>query len=124
MRVTICIVIIQLCGHSVHNTTQHRSRPGTAKRVKLVEKGLPLSEEEQIKAQFPFKRSLEEISVGWKQEGDSSKKLRIDEIIDVRAGMTNLSDYSDIADVEDELAANVKTEAAQDEVMDEDLYDH
>ena len=38
--------------------------------------------------------------------------------------MTNLSDYSDIADVEDELAANVKTEAAQDEVMDEDLYDH
>ena len=36
----------------------------------------------------------------------------------------NLSDYSDIADVEDELAANVKTEAAQDEVMDEDLYDH
>ena len=22
MRVTICIVIIQLCGHSVHNTTQ------------------------------------------------------------------------------------------------------
>ena len=81
MRVTICIVIIQLCGHSVHNTTQHRSRPGTAKRVKLVEKGLPLSEEEQIKAKFPFKRSLEEISVGWKQEGDSSKKLRIDEII-------------------------------------------
>ena len=63
-RVTICIVIIQLCGHSVHNTTQHRSRPGTAKRVKLVEKGLPLSEEEQIKAQFPLKRSLEEISVG------------------------------------------------------------
>ena len=87
-----------------------------------MEKGLPLREEEQIKAQFPLKRSLE-ISVGWKQEGDSSKKLRIDEIIDVRAGMTNLSDYSDIADVEDELAANVKTEAAQDEVMDEDLYD-
>ena len=87
MRVTICFVIIQLCGHSVHNTTQHRSRPGTAKRVKLVEKGLPLSEEEQIKAQFPLKRSLE-ISVGWKQEGDSFKKLRTDEIIDVRAGMT------------------------------------
>ena len=54
-----------------------------------MEKGLPLSEEEQIKAQFPLKRSLE-ISVGWKQEGDSSKKLRTDEIIDVRAGMTNL----------------------------------
>ena len=52
-----------------------------------MEKGLPLSEEEQIKAQFPLKRSLE-ISVGWKQEGDSSKKLRTDEIIDVRAGMT------------------------------------
>ena len=109
---------------SADTTSSAGPRPGTAKRVKLVEKGLPLSEEEQIKAQLPLKRSLE-ISVGWKQEGDSSKKLRTDEIIEsVRAGMTNLSDYSDIADVEDELAANVKTEVAQEEVMDEDLYDH
>ena len=46
-----------------------------------------MREEEQIMAQFPLKRSLE-ISVGWKQEGDFSKKLRTDEIIDVRAGMT------------------------------------
>ena len=72
---------------SADTTSSAGPRPGTAKRVKLVEKGLPLSEEEQIKAQFPLKRSLE-ISVGWKQEGDSFKKLRTDEIIDVRAGMT------------------------------------
>ena len=93
-----------------------------AKRVKLVEKGLPVSEEEQIKAQFSLKRSLE-ISAGWKQEGDSSKKLRTDEIIDVRPGMTGMSDYSDIADdVEDDIC--VKTETDHEEQMEEELFDH
>ena len=50
------------------------------------------------------------------------KRARVDEVIDVRRG--SFGDYSDIADMEEEVAANVKTEAAQDEVMDEDLYDH
>ena len=94
-----------------------------AKRVKLVEKGLPVSEEDQIKAQFSLKRSLE-ISAGWKQEGDSSKKLRTDEIIDVRPGMTGMSDYSDIADVEDDIGVSVKAESDQDEQMEEELFDH
>ena len=94
-----------------------------AKRVKLVEKGLPGNDEDQIKAQFSLKRSLE-ISVGWKQEGDNSKKLRTDEIIDVRAGMNVLSDYSDIADADEDISANIKVEAGNEEVYEEELFDH
>ena len=43
-----------------------------------MEKAIPVDEEDQIKAQFSLKRSLE-ISAGWTQDGDSCKKLRSDE---------------------------------------------
>jgi len=91
-----------------------------AKRVKLVEKGLPLSEADQIKGQYSLKRSLE-ISAGIFD--DSSKKMRTDDIIDVKAEINSLSDYSDIAELDD-LSADVKTEREYDDIEDEVVYDH
>ena len=46
-------------------------------RVKLVEKGLPVSEEDQIRSQATFKRSLE-ISAGF----SGSKKIKTEDVID------------------------------------------
>ena len=87
-----------------------------------MEKAIPVDEEDQIKAQFSLKRSLE-ISAGWTQDGDSCKKLRTDEVIDVRVGLNSTSDYSDIA-ADDDLAVNVKVENDNDEVMEEELFPH
>ena len=87
-----------------------------AKRVKLVEKGLPVSEEEQIRGQIALKRSLE-ISAG----RTADKKLRTEEVIDVRADINTMSDYSDIADHEDPL---VKLEGSSEDTATEELYSH
>ena len=91
-----------------------------AKRVKLVEKGLPISEAEQIKGQYSLKRSLE-ISAG--MYDDTSKKMRTDDIIDVKAEINTLCDYSDIAELDD-ISADIKTEREYDDLEDEVVYDH
>ena len=70
-----------------------------AKRVKLVEKGLPFSEAEQIKGQYSLKRSLE-ISAGI-FDGEASKKMRTDDVIDMKVEINSLCDYSDIAELDD-----------------------
>ena len=86
-----------------------------AKRVKLVEKGLPVSEEDQIKGQSSLKRSLE-ISAGW--VGD--KRIRTEEVIHVRADA--MSDYSDIADGDHDVPM-FKLEDNE-ETSTEELHDH
>ena len=90
-----------------------------AKRVKLVEKGLPVSEEEQIRAQSSLKRSLE-ISAGWVAD----KKLRAEDVIDVKADINTMSDYSDIADNQDFVLEEVKLEERSEDTLTENLYDH
>ena len=90
-----------------------------AKRVKLVEKGLPVSEEDQIRAQSSLKRSLE-ISAGWVAD----KKLRADDVIDVKADINAMSDYSDIADSQDLLLEEVKLEEGSEDTLTENLCDH
>ena len=91
-----------------------------AKRVKLVEKGLPPNDADQIKGQYSLKRSLE-ISAGMLDE--SSKKMRSDDIIDVKAEINSLSDYSDIAELDD-ISADVKAEREYEDIEDEIIYDH
>lgn len=64
-----------------------------ARRVKLVEKGIPESEQDQIRGQEGLKRSLQ----GLRHE-EGLKRPRLDEgVIDVRR--ESFGDYSDIADI-------------------------
>eukprot|EP00092_Neocalanus_flemingeri_P007103 GFUD01007673.1.p1 GENE.GFUD01007673.1~~GFUD01007673.1.p1 ORF type:complete len:1388 (+),score=342.68 GFUD01007673.1:44-4207(+) len=100
------------------NDTQHGK---AAKRVKLVEKGLPVSEADQIRGQYSLKRSLE-ISAGL-CDGDSTKKMRTDDIIDMKAEINSMSDYSDIAELDD-ISADIKSEREYDDIEDEEVYDH
>ena len=48
-------------------------------RVKLVEKGLPVSEEDQIRSQSNLKRSLELTA---RSEEESCKKIKTEDVID------------------------------------------
>jgi len=84
-----------------------------ATRVKLVEKGIPTSEQEQIKGQEALKRSLAGL-----QEEDGVKRARIEEVIDVRSA--SFGDYSDIAD----MAEEPEEEEDEDAPPVEQLYPH
>ena len=87
----------------------------SATRVKLVEKGIPTSEQDQIRGQEALKRSLAGL-----QEEDCVKRARIEEVIDVRSA--SFGDYSDIAD----MAAEEQLEEEEDEDAPpvEQLYPH
>jgi len=70
----------------------HPDHGKLAKRVKLVEKALPVTDEDQIKSQGNLKRSLE-ISAGL-----SNKKIKTEEVIDAEIELQSMSSsYTDIA---------------------------
>ena len=71
-----------------------------AKKVKLVEKGLPDTEQERVRRQDSLKRSLE-ISSGM-ADGEGSKKMKPDDIIDVKMEMASENSWSDIAEDDDD----------------------
>ena len=147
MRVTICVnsAVRPLSEQVQHNITQHRSGdssfdsefcllittlPFIASEVRGRDRGPPRGSS-WWKRVFPWERRSRlrpssPSSGVWRSVSAGSRR----EIPPRSSALTRSSTWergwrtSDIADVEDELAANVKTEAAQDEVMDEDLYDH
>ena len=84
-----------------------------ATRVKLVEKGIPTSEQDQIRGQEALKRSLAGLQVE-----DGVKRARMEEVIDVRSA--SFGDYSDIADMADEQ----EEEEDEDAPPVEQLYSH
>ena len=83
----------------------------SATRVKLVEKGIPSSEQEQIRGQEALKRSL----CGLHEE-DGVKRARVEEVINV----ISFGDYSDIAEMADEP----EEEEEEDSPPVEQLYPH
>jgi len=99
-----------------------------AKRVKLVEKALPVSEEDQIRSQVKLKRSVEMSSGILSQQ--LSKKFKMEDIVypEVMQDMeTGSIDYNDIVDEDfidkQELGTDFKSEfasllAVQDEPSD------
>jgi len=72
-----------------------------AKRVKLVEKALPVSDADQIRSQANMKRSLElsaGIFNGGKQEEGPNKRIKTENVIDAEIELQSMaSSYLDIA---------------------------
>ena len=73
----------------------------SAKKVKLVEKGLPENGDDQIQAQATLKRNLE-LSAGQSTSySHGFKRMKTEDIVDVQTEFSFHGDYSDIVDAGD-----------------------